>query len=351
MTPDANSFTHLDDAGTPRMVDITEKTVSARSATVRARIWFPTEVMAALNDGGWNAPKGPVLHTAVIAGTQAVKKTPDLIPFCHPLPIEGCKFEHRIEGNELEIRCRVKITHKTGVEMEAFTGATVAALTVIDMCKALSHEIEIRDVVLLQKQGGKRDVQRAPELRGLALAGGMSKRMGSDKALMAYHGEPQVLHVFRLLQDCTEDAWVSCREGQLPFEVPQLHDRKVGRGPMEGMLRAFERSPNSAWLVVACDLPLLTPQVLSHLVTHRNPKKLATAYRAKGNGLPEPLCAIYEPEMADVLREWAEAERRCPRKILITLEDQVELLDLPDADALDNANAPEDLKRLKEKFS
>ena len=157
---DPESFTHLDESGAPRMVDIGDKAVTERTATVRARVVFPPEVAAALDADGWNGPKGPILHTAIIAGTQAVKQTSNLIPFCHPLPIEGCKFDHELNGDVLEIRCRVKTTHKTGVEMEAFTGATMAALTVIDMSKALSHEIEIRDVVLLEKTGGKREVKR-----------------------------------------------------------------------------------------------------------------------------------------------------------------------------------------------
>jgi cyclic pyranopterin phosphate synthase len=102
-----------------------------------------------------------VIDTAIIAGTMAVKRTHELIPFCHPLAIEGCDFSIGFESStELTIRCEVAITHKTGVEMEALTGATVAALTVYDMCKSLSHEIVIAEVRLLEKSGGKRDVRR-----------------------------------------------------------------------------------------------------------------------------------------------------------------------------------------------
>ena len=129
----SETFTHLDAAGSPRMVDIANKAVTQRAATVQARIVFPPQVVEALSADDWNGPKGPILHTAIIAGTQAVKQTSNLIPFCHPLPIEGVRFEHGLEGNVMEIRCTVKTTHKTGVEMEAFTGASLAALTVIDM--------------------------------------------------------------------------------------------------------------------------------------------------------------------------------------------------------------------------
>jgi cyclic pyranopterin phosphate synthase len=105
--------------------------------------------------------KGPIVDTAIIAGTMAVKRTHELIPFCHPLAIERCTFEIYFDGaSELSIRCTVAVTHKTGVEMEALTGATVAALTVYDMCKALSHEIVIGDIRLVEKSGGKRRVKQ-----------------------------------------------------------------------------------------------------------------------------------------------------------------------------------------------
>lgn len=145
------------------MVDISDKSVTARSATARARVCFPPEVAAQLCADDWRGAKGPILHTAIIAGTQAVKRTWDLIPFCHPLPINGCKFSHGMTDNMLELRCTVKTVHRTGVEMEALTGVSLAALTVIDMCKALSHEIEIRDIILLEKSGGKRTVHRTQE--------------------------------------------------------------------------------------------------------------------------------------------------------------------------------------------
>ena len=143
------------------MVDVAAKPVTARRATAQAIVRFPPQVARALRDGGMRAKKGPVIDTAIIAGTMAVKRTHELIPFCHPLAIEGCDFSIGFESpTVLKIRCEVAITHKTGVEMEALTGATVAALTVYDMCKALSHEIVIAEVRLLEKSGGKRRVRR-----------------------------------------------------------------------------------------------------------------------------------------------------------------------------------------------
>ena len=120
---------------------------------------FLKEVFTRLKEQDWEAAKGAVLPTAIIAGTQAVKRTSDLIPFCHPLPIESIRIFPEVTDEGLDIRCAVRITHTTGVEMEALTGASVAALTVVDMCKALSPAIEIVSVKLLSKTGGKQDYQ------------------------------------------------------------------------------------------------------------------------------------------------------------------------------------------------
>ena len=154
------NLSHVDAQNRPRMVDVGAKAVSARTASAQAVVRFPADVARALRDAGMRAKKGPVIDTAIIAGTLAVKRTHELIPFCHPLAIERCDF--RIEfstATELSIHCEVGVSHKTGVEMEALTGASVAALTVYDMCKALSHEIVIGEVRLLEKSGGKRRVR------------------------------------------------------------------------------------------------------------------------------------------------------------------------------------------------
>jgi len=142
------------------MVDVGAKTVASRAAVAEAVVRFPREVADALREGGMRSKKGPVLDTAIVAGTMAAKRTHELIPFCHPLAIEHCRIEADfVSDTELVIRCEVAISHKTGVEMEALTGASIAALTIYDMCKALSHEIVIERVRLLEKSGGKRDVK------------------------------------------------------------------------------------------------------------------------------------------------------------------------------------------------
>jgi cyclic pyranopterin phosphate synthase len=152
-------LSHVDAAGRPAMVDVSEKAITAREAKAECLVVFPKAVAAQLKKSGLSTTKGPVIDTAIIAGTMAVKRTHELIPFCHPLPIDGCRFDIAWKGEaSLRIDCGVRTTHRTGVEMEALTGATVAALTVYDMCKALSHEIVIGPAKLTGKRGGKRMV-------------------------------------------------------------------------------------------------------------------------------------------------------------------------------------------------
>jgi cyclic pyranopterin phosphate synthase len=137
------------------MVDITGKEANRRTAVAEAKMTLGTGIMAKLEGGDLQGPKGPVFQTAIIAGTMAVKKTSELIPFCHPLPVEACDFGIIPESDGITIRCTVTTTGKTGVEMEAITGASVAALTVYDMCKALNKGIVIRETRLISKSGGK----------------------------------------------------------------------------------------------------------------------------------------------------------------------------------------------------
>jgi len=150
-------FSHVDDNGRPGMVDVGAKTVTYREAAARAVVVLPKEVLGSAKDGEILAPKGPVFQTAIIAATQAAKKTWDLIPLCHPIALEKCSVTIRLEKNEAVVEVRVACHHKTGVEMEALTAASVGALTVYDMCKALSHDIVIKEIRLMEKTGGKSD--------------------------------------------------------------------------------------------------------------------------------------------------------------------------------------------------
>jgi len=156
-----SGLTHLDRRARPTMVDVGDKAVTERRATAEARLRLPASVARALRASGHRTKKGPVFDTAIIAGVMGAKRTHELIPFCHPLPLENCQLEIAGTAREIIVRCTVAVHHRTGVEMEALMGATVAALTIYDMCKALSHDIEIASVRLLQKSGGRRDFARA----------------------------------------------------------------------------------------------------------------------------------------------------------------------------------------------
>jgi cyclic pyranopterin monophosphate synthase len=155
-----NKLTHVDKQGNPAMVDVSQKKVSTRSAKAEARVNLGQEIIDLLQGEEIYTKKGPVFQTAIIAGTQGAKKTADLIPFCHPVGLDDCKIEIRIDGIEAVVTCTAKVTARTGIEMEAITGASIAAITIYDMCKAMSHEIEIKSTRLMEKTGGKKDFMR-----------------------------------------------------------------------------------------------------------------------------------------------------------------------------------------------
>ena len=155
-----SGFTHIRDS-LPAMVDIGGKGDSARRARAEAWVRLPPEVLALFDGTDLRGPKGAVFQAAILAGIMAAKRTWELIPLCHAEPLDDCKIEIRLEGGAARIECRSATVHRTGVEMEALTGASVAALTLYDMCKAVSPEMEIGPVRLLEKTGGKRDYRRA----------------------------------------------------------------------------------------------------------------------------------------------------------------------------------------------
>jgi len=153
-----SSFTHLDSKGNPSMVDVGKKSSTYRSATARSIVVLDDEIMQQFENEDIFTKKGSVFQIATLAGIMAAKKTGDLIPLCHPLGLDNCQISIKTIGkNEIEILCIASLNGKTGVEMEALTGACVAALTVYDMCKALSHNIVIKETRLIEKTGGKKD--------------------------------------------------------------------------------------------------------------------------------------------------------------------------------------------------
>ena len=155
-----NKLSHLDGKGNPAMVNISEKKITSRMAVAQSVVELGEEIIAQLQDGDIHTNKGPVFHTAIIAGTMGAKKTADLVPFCHPLGLDDCKIQITTEGTRAIITCTAKVKAKTGIEMEAITGASIAAITIYDMCKAMSHDIEITKTRLLEKTGGKNDFKR-----------------------------------------------------------------------------------------------------------------------------------------------------------------------------------------------
>jgi len=156
-----SNLTHINEKGLPAMVDVGAKQPTLRVATARSIIHMPLEVIAHFTDGDIKSKKGSVFQTAILAGIMGAKKTSDLIPLCHPLSLDNCQVDiHINDDNEVVIDCTASITAKTGIELEALVGATVAALTVYDMCKALSHDIVIKETKLMSKTGGKSDFIR-----------------------------------------------------------------------------------------------------------------------------------------------------------------------------------------------
>jgi len=153
-------LSHVDSQNRPTMVDVSSKTETDRVAHARAEVLLPPAVLEHVMNDDIASKKGPVFATAIIAGVMAAKKTHELIPFCHPLGLDSCKLAIEMQGDRAVIDCRCKVQHKTGVEMEALTGASVAALTIYDMLKALSHDIVITNTRLIAKSGGKRDFSR-----------------------------------------------------------------------------------------------------------------------------------------------------------------------------------------------
>lgn len=156
----SNAFSHLNESGQPAMVDISGKLDTYRIAVAESRVYLPQVIRDQFRGQDIQTRKGGVFQTAIIAGIMAAKKTPELIPLCHTLLLDGCDVQIHLEEEEAVIRCTVKTNGKTGVEMEALTGASVAALTVYDMCKALTQDMIIRETKLISKTGGKHDYTR-----------------------------------------------------------------------------------------------------------------------------------------------------------------------------------------------
>jgi cyclic pyranopterin phosphate synthase len=155
-----SNFSHINKQGNPKMVDVSGKQMTKRTAIAKATLFLGKEVVSHFNNNELITKKGPVFQTSIVAGIQAVKKTSEIIPMCHPLLINGVDIKINIVDDEhAEVLCKVTIEGKTGVEMEALTGASATCLTIYDMCKSISQQMVIKEIRLLEKTGGKSDVK------------------------------------------------------------------------------------------------------------------------------------------------------------------------------------------------
>lgn len=345
-------LTHIDEQNQPTMVDVTGKSISQRTARAQTLVQLPPEMKAHLRGEELFLKKGPVFQTAIIAGTMAVKKTYELIPFCHQIPIESCKFNITIDENLLvTIHCAVKTTSKTGVEMEAMSGAMVAALTIYDMCKAVSHQIVIGETKLLTKTGGKRTVLDRPTY-GLVLTGGKSKRMKKDKALLNYKGVPHAQYIHDILSKYCDEVYLSARKGQwagtVLADLPMIYDKAEDSGPIGGILSAFATHPEANWLVVACDLVHFNDETVQHLLDGYQSEDVATAFKNVEKGFPEPLCTLYTPAARRVFQEALTEGLFCPVKVLKC--SRVHCLEQGDGVDLANINTSEEFAEFQDEI-
>lgn len=186
-------------------------------------------------------------------------------------------------------------------------------------------------------------------LNGLVLAGGLSSRMKKDKISLNYHGTTQSEHLFRLLEKYCQQVFISVRKDQILAEetdkFPKIYDLYQEIGPMGGILSAFKNYPDSAWLVIACDLPFIDQNTLEFLIKRRKPFSGATCFKSNADDFPEPLCTIYEPKFSFRLQQFLGLGYNCPRKVLIN--SKVEKLEQPNPESLFNANTPEEFEKAK----
>ncbi|MEH0154241.1 NTP transferase domain-containing protein [Limibacter armeniacum] len=192
--------------------------------------------------------------------------------------------------------------------------------------------------------------QRGPKLKALVLAGGKSERMQQDKGAINYHGKPQTQHIFELLQQYTDEVYLSGRSDQhsLKENYPFIEDKFVGLGPFGGILSAFQQDPNAAWLVVAVDLPLLSEKSLDYLVANRNPSKVATAFISPFNQFPEPLITVWEPKAYNEMLQFLGWGYSCPRKVLINSD--IYVIENPFIEEQTNVNTPEEMREVMTKL-
>lgn len=188
-------------------------------------------------------------------------------------------------------------------------------------------------------------------IKGLVLAGGKSTRMGADKGLLTWHGKPQRYYIADMLAALCDEVFISCRDDQADditaagYQALTDAELYAGQGPSAAILSAFAKYPDTTWLVVACDLPLLDAATLTHLLANRDPQKIATTFASPHDGLPEPLITIWEPAAYKILLSKLQEGYKCPRKVLIN--NNAAILQPPYPDALTNTNTPEEAGKVR----
>lgn len=337
-------LTHIDQNNNPTMVDVTEKNTSIRMAEAETLVQLPPEMKEYFKGDELVLKKGPVFQTAIIAGTMATKRTHEMIPFCHQIPVESAKLEITVNDLLVSIKCRVKTTFKTGVEMEALHGSITAALTIYDMCKAVSHNIVIKETKLLAKTGGKNTKLTKP-VYGLVLTGGKSSRMGEPKALINYKGMPHAQYIHDILSKYCDKVFLSQKQDQWKGTSLEAYPALVDKydGPIGGMLSAFEMHPEVNWMIVACDLVHFNSKTVEKLLAHSS-DKIATCFKNSEKGFPEPLCAFYTPAARHVFLDAFKSEVKCPVKVLKNSD--VTLIEQEEGISLANINTQEERHEL-----
>ncbi len=187
-----------------------------------------------------------------------------------------------------------------------------------------------------------------PKIFGLILAGGSSRRMGQDKALLDFHGVAQIEYIYQLLEKSCAKVYLSKRADQQGYkDIASINDSHefTAKGPLGGILSAMKEFPEVSWIVLACDLPFVTEETIQTLISNRDPLKIATAFTSSYDNLPEPLCAIWENHGYTSILKLFQEGIQCPRKVLI--KSNTRLISPKDAHWLDNINTPEDLEALK----
>jgi len=236
--------------------------------------------------------------------------------------------------------------------MEALHGASIAAFTIYDMCKAVSHEMVISETKLIIKSGGKNNIMDRP-LYGLILTGGKSTRMNEDKALLYYNGKPHALYLKDLIAPFCKNVYLSAKEGQWSGtsleNIPTISDSLKGSGPSIGIISAFKKHPEANWMVLACDLPYINEDTIKELIYHYDSHKAAIAFKNKDKDFAEPLCTLYTPLAHPVFENANRSEIYCPVKILRDMD--LIKLDQCGSINLANINTPSEFKEVKNEYS